>query len=524
VRKEAAYYLRMAYYFQQYLRAPVLPHPQETLRRNVAERESRFLAAVRPAVFENPASPYHQLFQLAGCTFDDLTAAIRRDGLEPTLARLRDAGVYLTHNETKGTVPVVRHGREIANSPSACDNPNAGHGMLGGSSGSRSAGSVTELATAMRVYREMYESLLREEHEFHRHSEVSLMPILPAAWGISQAALAARLGGRIGRWFTTGGTLRNAGHYRAVTRFLIAEARLLDRALPYPEYLDSGDFLPVVTHLADCANRARPAIVRGTVSAITRICAAAREAGIDIASTVFLSGGEALTDARRHFIESLGCQVFSRYVANETGPIGVACRHMNQGNTVHLFSDSIAVIVHQRPAPLSDIPVDSLHFTTLNPLANRVFINAEIDDAGRLIPAACDCAFARAGFTTALTDIHSFGKLTGFGMTLVGTQLLPLLEVRLPQRFGGSPADFQLVESTGERHMELKLHVHPRLHCDPHAVRDYFLDQVTTVFGGALTRRTWEHAQNFSVVNQPPFATRTGKILPLHLASFGGSS
>ena len=431
--------------------------------------------------------------------------------------------MYLTHAETKGTVPVVRQGREITNSPAACNNPGADRGMTGGSSGSRSAGSVSETGTAWRVYREAYEALLRREFDFARYSEVSLMPILPASWGISYAATACRLGGRVERWFTSGGTMRQAGHYRAVTRLLVAEGRLLGVRMPWPEYLQPGDFEPVVVHLAECAKRGRFALVRGTVSAITRICCAARERGQDIAGTVFLAGGEALTEARRELIESLGCRVYARYIANEAGPIGAGCHHMTRGNTVHFFRDSTAVIVHRRRAPLADVNVDSLMYTTLNPLSGRVFINVEIEDAGRLLPVTCDCTFARAGFTTAITDIQSFGKLTGFGMTLVGTQLLPILEVRLPARFGGSPADFQLVESMGARQMELKLHVHPRLGCEAAAVRTYFLDEVRGVYGGALTRRSWEHAQNFEVVNAPPLATRTGKILSLHLASFGSA-
>jgi hypothetical protein len=392
--------------------------------------------------------------------------------------------------------------------------------MTGGSSGSRSAGSTSETSTAWRVYRESYEALLREEFNVHQHSEVSLMPILPASWGISHGAASSRLGGRVERWFTSGGAMLNAGHYRAVTQFLVAEGRLLGEHIPFPEYLGAGDFEPVVAHLAACTARRRFAFVRGTVSAVTRICSAAREKGADISGTVFLAGGETMTAARRELIESLGCLVYSRYIANEVGPIGIGCRRMATGNTVHFFHDSAAVIAHRRKAPLAEVEVDSLLFTTLNPLAGRIFINAEIDDSGRLLPVDCDCAFARAGFGTAITNIESFGKLTGFGMTLVGSQLLGILETRLPARFGGSPADFQLVERAVATQMELKLLVHPRLGCDPTAVREFFLDEIESVYGGALTRRTWEHAQNLDVVCAPPMATKTGKVLPLHLATF----
>ena len=63
---------------------------------------------------------------------------------------------------------------------------------------------------------------------------------------------------------------------------------------------------------------------------------------------------------------------------------------MKMGNTVHFFSDGLAVILHRRKAPLAEVDVDSLMFTTLNPMASRVYVNAEIDDSARLYPVTCD--------------------------------------------------------------------------------------------------------------------------------------
>ena len=124
------------------------------------------------------------------------------------------------------------------------------------------------------------------------------------------------------------------------------------------------------------------------------------EMGREIAGTLFCTGGEALTDTRRQLIESTGSQVFSRYISHETGPVGFGCRHMKMGNTVHFFSDGLAVILHRRKAPLAEVDVDSLMFTTLNPMASRVYVNAEIDDSARLAGKNCrrqgaDCAWLR---------------------------------------------------------------------------------------------------------------------------------
>lgn len=520
--KEARYYARMAYYFQQYLRTPPIADAPEMLKRQVETRESNFLAAVEGAIFGNPRTPYATMLALAGCGAEDLREAVRRHGLEKALEQLLAAGVYLTNDEVKGAKPIVRHGREIPNPKHAFENPAGRGGLEGSSSGSRRAGPTGETSTAWRIYRECYESLLRREFGLERFSEVSLMPILPAPWGISLAAVAARLGGRMERWFAMGGRLQDSGHYRAATSLLVTEARLLGYPLPYPEYLPQAEFGPVAEYLGACSRGSKRAFVRGTVSAMTRVCTAARERNIDISGTVFLAGGEALTDARRGLARSLGAQAHSRYIAHEVGPVGMACRQMTEGNTVHLFTDALAVVVHRRRAPLSETEVDSLAFTTLNPAASRVYINVELDDAGRLQPARCDCEFSRAGMTTALTGIESFGKLTGFGMTLIGTQILPVLEDRLPARFGGGAADFQLVERRGEAQMELCLRVDPRLGADADTVRYYFLDEIQKVYGGALTRRTWEHTGALRVELGRPYATNTGKVLPLHLAISGG--
>lgn len=520
MRKEIAYYANVAYEFQRYLRVRPIADPARHLRESLERREQTFLELVRPAIFDNPSTPLHHLFKLAQCDYGDLADAVKRKGLEPALMELRHAGVYLTSEETKGRKNVLRHGKEIPNSPLACRNPLAQGGTPGSSSGSRGPAVASRTPLPLRLHRECYDAVMRQNLRYENYTEVSLNSTLPAAWSLNQIAHAYRAGGSVARWFAPGGTWKDNGHYRIATRLLIAEARLLGYKLPFPQFLGDNDFSPVVRFLADCRATGKPAAARGTVSSVTRICAEARESGVDISGTLFNVGGEALTDARRDLVQSVGCRAVSRYIANETGPVGLGCTQMMGANTVHFFADSLAVILVKRPAPLTDIDVDSLHFTTLNPHSYRVFLNAEIDDSARLVPTTCDCEFSRIGFTTALTDIHSFGKLTGFGMTLVGTNLLPILEHQLPTTFGGSAADYQLVESAASRQMELTLRVNPRLNANLDEVRAYFLDQVQGVFGGSLSRRTWEHAGSLRVAAIPPLATRTGKILSLHLASF----
>ena len=79
----------------------------------MAEREERFVTLARRLVYECPSSPYRRLLLWAGCGPGDLEAGVRQDGLEPTLQRLRDAGVRLSLEEFRSRIPILRPGLTI---------------------------------------------------------------------------------------------------------------------------------------------------------------------------------------------------------------------------------------------------------------------------------------------------------------------------------------------------------------------------------------------------------------------------
>ena len=517
---EAAYYARMAWYFAGFLRRPLDGDASARLQANIGRREQNFLELVSRGVFNNPRTPYFHLMRLAGCTLADLRESTARNGLDSTLEQLRREGVYLTHAETKGHA-VERAGVVIANDAAATRNPGAPGGIESISSGSRSEGSVTPTSNAYRVYRENYERLMRQELGVEDRRTATLQPILPAPGGIMFCAGAAKAGKPVTRWFTAGGSFADSFHYRALTGILIRQARLLGVYLPKPIYLERDDFSPVAAWIAETKSRGSPAFVRSNVSACTRVCAAAQAGNHDIEGTIFLTSGEGITAAKRALIESTRARAYPRYVTSEIGTIGMGCRQL-EGNSVHLFHDSVAVIVHRRAAPFADVEVDSLLFTSVNPLASRVFINAELEDTGWIEQARCDCVFSRIGYKTVIREVQSFGKLSGHGMTLPGSQILHILEDRLPSRFGGAPGDYQLVEQQGKIQTEITLRVSPRLApVDVSGLRTFFLEEIGLVFGGSLARRTWEHASSVQVEIAEPFRTRTGKVLPVHLTSLG---
>jgi hypothetical protein len=143
-----------------------------------------------------------------------------------------------------------------------------------------------------------------------------------------------------------------------------------------------------------------------------------------------------------------------------------------------------------------------------------------MDDVGNIEPTTCDCLWARSGFDKKISNIHSVGKLTGYGMSLVGTEIVQILEEKLPARFGGSPADYQLVEEEGKTETQLILRVSTRVEkCPTNELRDFFLKEARACYAGRLASRVWRHADALRVVRAEPLATPSGKVLPLQLLS-----
>ena len=515
---EILHYGRMTQGIGEYLRTRPHANPEEVIRRQLENRIPVFLDLVRRVVFANPQNPYFEMFRQAGCAPADLEQSLSRNGLEKTLSMLHGNGVYLTHEEFRGNKPILRSGHSLSASPANFENPLVTGKILSLSSGSRGKRLRSAQNTQLRLYREAQTWLRMKELGLEGRAHLEVKPILPSMTGLGSCLWAGRLNRRVDRWFTVGGHLQDSGHYRWATHFMVLASNAMGGGVPFPTYLPPNDFSPVAEHIARLRDRGTSCFVSAFTSPAVRIAAAAVDKGWDIGGTVFLVAGEALTDAKRAAIEKSGAQVFNSYPISEMGLMGHACSQMTAGNRVHLFKDSLAVIVHRKKAPLADLEVDSFLCTTLLPCSSYVFINAETEDCGILEPAPCDCLFSRIGFTEQLRDIGSYGKLTGQGMTLVGTEVVRILEELLPARLGGLPGDYQLVEHEGTAQTQLTLRVSPRVGLSSaEKARECFLREIRGFFGGSLAARTWNHAEAVKVAIAEPYATATGKILPLYL-------
>ncbi len=518
ISAEIRRYSKMAVGIFELARTPAFSDPAERLRRNIENREANFLDLAARAIYANPQNPYRSMLRLAQCDFPDLERAVRHDGLEPTLEGLLRAGVYLTHDELKGKTPIVRSGEVIAAGERSYDNPLVPARIEARTGGSRSEGTRTQHSVPIQVHWEQYQALMARDLGIEHDPFISQMPILPSVMGLMVSVRGRRVHWNVERWYAVGGALWDSWHCRAATRLMVVIAKMAGADSRFPTYLPDNDFAPVAEFIARQKAAGKRCCLGGFVSPAVRVAAVAMERGLDISGTIFSVVGEALTPAKRATMEAVGGEVYPCYAIMELGPVGYACKNMKTGNCVHLFEDLLAVISRRKLAPLSETEVDSLMFTTLTPFASRALINAEMDDSGIIEKVQCDCLYGQIGYGRQIRDIASYGKLTGQGMTLAGTDVVSVLEEALPRRLGGSPGDYQLVEEEGEAQTVMTLRVSPRAGSfSPERVRECFLKELKQHYGGTLTARTWQHAEGVRVVIGEPLATPAGKVLPLHL-------
>lgn len=495
---------------------PTARNARDVVRRGLEERGKNFLELAKGAIFESDSNPYRRLFRWAGCEYADLERAVATQGLETTLEHLHREGVFLTHDEFKGKTAVVRGKHTMEVKPEDFANTLFPGWLQGSSSGSRSRGSVSPRSVEHEHHRETQESIFWEEFGIYDCTIVLLMPVLPSTPGLRRAMTYLRYGGRLAAWFTIGGRLRDA-HYHALTQFLVLEARLMGLRVPFPRSLPHNDFSPVAKWIEKRISAGERVAMMANVSSAVRVAAAATELGFDMSGARFFVGAEALTEPKREAIERAGASAHARFGISEIGLIGMACPEMN-GNCVHLMQDSVAVISRRKRAPLSDVEVDSLLFTPIRSWAPLAMVNVEMDDAGTLGPVTCNCGLTALGLTTQIDNIYSYGKLTGQGTTLVGGDVLNILERKLPGRFGGAPTDYQLVEREGSYQTEIELRVHPRLGLtSENEIKEYFLHEIKQLWGGASTHRRWSETEGVQVTFAAPFLVGNRKVLPLHL-------
>jgi hypothetical protein len=518
---ELRMYARFLRGLPTFLRNPVqVDAARASITRRLGGREEALVRFADRGLFSAPRSPYPALFRLAGCEPGDLRALVHDRGVEGALLALREAGVYFTFEEFKGRVPVVRNGRELPLETSDFDNPFLTRFYEGRTSGST--------GTATRVNTDLEHLGVEAEHRLVALSAHGLLgapwaiwrPPLPAGSGINNVLRGARAGQPPSRWFTplVPNELRPGIKYRLATRTIVALGRALGANLPWPERVPLDEGIRIARWMAAARDAHGRVWLNAPVSGGLRVAIAAREAGLDLRGATFMLAGEPATPAKVRGIHASGATHFTDYGMAEAGRIAVGCVNAREASDVHLLSDAYAVIPWPRTAPHSTERVTSFHISALHPSSPKLLLNVEFDDYGILDERPCGCPLEALGLRVHLRAIRSYGKLTGEGVTLVGSEMVHILEEVLPARFGGSPLDYQMAEEEDERGFtRLTLVVSPRIDLRDHdELRDVVLSSLSRSSAAAdMARAFWQQAGTFRVRRAEPRTSARGKQSPL---------
>jgi hypothetical protein len=505
----------------RFLRNPLTPNQcAAILRRRLETRAERFLAVVERAIYRNRRSPYLRLLRAAGCESGDLRDLVAREGVEGALQELADRGVYVSLEEFKGQREILRGSERFAVVEEDFDFPRQPAHFEQRTGGTRSPGTIIRTSLAFAADQAVNQSVTLQAHGFVDTEHVVWMTA-----PLKQMFRYAKLGRQRLAWFYPIAPLPwkvwLIGHY------LHWYGRWLGSPLPRPMSNDLRDSDQMAHRLAGWLREGRRLCLTCYASSGVRVAQAAARLGLSLEGTCFFTIGEPFTAAKLAALEAVGARANPTYSSTEAGLFATRCGTTRAPDDLHVFRDSFALI--RRPRPIGDfgLSVEALHVTVLVPSAPKVMLNVELGDYAELEQRDCGCLLGELGLSEHIWDIASHEKLTSEGMTFARTRLVPVLEQVLPSRYGGTSADYQVVEEEGpDGILHLSLLMHPRLGpVDERQLAETFLAEL----GGdglleGYMAKVWERAGTVRVRREPPRATRAGKILPFHLSRGQGGS
>ncbi len=496
-----------------------LPEARAAIRARLEQRAARLLDRIRGDVFLHPGSAWHRLFRHAGCEFGDVESAVRKDGVEAALGGLFRAGIYLSIDEFKGRAPVIRGSLRLDADPASFRSPRASGDLTVSSGGSRSAGTMTFLD--FRFIRECASNHLLCLDAWGGTEWVKADWESPGFGARFRLFKMAAFGDPPRAWFSQidpadPSSPRALGWH---VRGLGAVSAISGRPLPAPVWAPLTDPTPVARFLAATLRQGDIPVVHTFTGSAVRLCLAALERKIDIAGSRFMLMGEPITRARVETIGRAGCISIPRFGTMETGAIGYGCPAGEQSDEVHLLQDMCAVIQPGEDNACG-LPPRALLFTALSNHSPFLMINFAPGDQAHLHRRECGCPLHKLGLPLVLHDIRSYEKLTGCGVTFLGTEVIDILETALPARFGGAPTDYQLVEEEeADGQALLVLVAHPSLGpVDEEDLGRFFLNRLSA---GSVSARgmvqMWRDSGTLRIARRPPTVSRAGKILHLHV-------
>lgn len=506
----------------EFWRTPAhLSDAAETIRTWLADRENALARMLQRQVFANPRSPYLPLLRAAGLDEARVLAMLPQCGVEGCLQRLYEAGVFLTLDEFKGKRPLERPG--LAASLGSFDFRVVGRqGQVTSSTGgSRSRGVPVEVDVGDLLYEMPARYLFAQAYGLLEMPFAMWRPAPPGAAGLRGALRNYKMGLEMLAWFTPtrAGLGRASGKSAAVTWCTKLSAERHGHRMPYPRYtpMDRGDV--VARWLA--AQKARGQLVQldVMVSGAVAVAKAAQRLGLDVSGHFMRMGGEPLTPAKAALLDEVGLRFGSQYAMAEIGAMGQSCASAAEPDDVHLLTYRMAAIQQPKTLPGWPEPVGALLITNFSPRMTSVMLNVEVGDYGVLSQHECGCPLGAAGLRTHLHTIRSYEKLVSVGMHFMGADLIEVLEVALPGRFGGGPNDYQFVEIEQNGETVLQLLADPAIGpLDEATVIAFVLEELRhRTQAGTMMTDIWRDSGLLRLVRARPYTTRAAKVQALHV-------
>lgn len=487
-----------------------LDEARNILEQRLEHREADFLDFAKKAIYDRRSGPYHALLRYAGCEFGDLQKLVRTEGVEDALRHLLGQGVHVTVEEYKGRRPIVRGGLTIPAHPAAFANPLASRHVPVQSSGSRSDRVLTFLDLA--YIRDHAVNTCLELDACGGNDWVKAGWAVPGGNALFRLLQYSCFGSPIERWFSQVDPAAPDLHprYRWSARLLRWTSVAAGFPVPCIEYAPLDVPLPVVRWMADVVHRGKTPWLRTLPSSAVHVAIAAAVAGVDLTGARFTISGEPITEAKMRAIRASGAEVTPRYGTVECGGIAVSCLAPEAPDDMHLLHDHYAVV--QR------VGDPGLFMTSLRRTIPVVMLNLSMGDEAAMNKRSCGCPIEKLGWRTHLSKVRSREKLTAEGMTFLDLDVVHLLEKVLPERFGGAPTDYQLVEEEQDGLPVVRILVHPRVgDVDPQAVSEVALETMGRGSGAErVMALVWRNAGVIKVERRPPYRTHSGKILHLH--------
>jgi hypothetical protein len=483
-------------------------------------REERFLELLDRAIWPRVRNPFRRLLENVGANAADVRSLVRADGLEGALGHLQREGVFVTWEEFKGRSDARRGSRTFRFRETDFDNPLTRTHYVGTSGGSLGPPVRVRVDLAFQIESAPNLGVWFAEQGWEGRP---LVFWTPTHTGLANRYLmCAKVGYPYRHWFAMGDmrTVLDRLRSRAVHGL---SQRFLGFAAPVPA--DLGQAERVLEPLLRLRDQGERPLVNTSPSAAARLAQMASARGDSLEGLSFLLGAEPVTPERRTSIEASGARAWPTYGTSESGWVGSQFEGAAEPDEVHVFRDAYSVVPRDPPGARVAVATEDreieprgMLITTLLRAAPKLLVNTEIGDSACFVRAGSSEPARRFGYNLTLHTIRSFRKLTAFGVTLAVSDLYPIVEGELPQRFGGRVGDFQLVESQDDAGVSrLSLRVDPSVGpLDEALLREALLEAIgakRSVYG--FMADMLRKADAVDVERRPAERTAAGKVLPV---------